>query len=320
MSTILVSGASGVVGYGILRSLRLAALDARLIGTTIYEDSAALAFSDTFEKAILTTDPGYISWLLDVIKRHEVQLLFPGIEADMYKWHESRELITKQGAKLVMNTPELITICRDKWTFYEALVKTESPCAIPTSLSEDFNYLSEQFRLPFILKPRKGFGSKGIIRVTSKEIFEANKAAIGLVLMAQPIVGTDDEEYTTSAFCNGQGGFYCSMTLRRRLSGEGFTEKAEVVDLPEVNKAVENLCNHFKPIGPTNFQFRRDKGELKLLEINPRISSSTSIRSRFGYNESKMAVDYYLNNVIPVQPEIRKGKAVRYVEDLIFYS
>ncbi len=63
-----------------------------------------------------------------------------------------------------------------------------------------------------------------------------------------------------------------------------------------------------------------NEGALKLLEINPRISSSTSIRTAFGYNECAMAVEYYLEGKTPKQPVIRPGRAVRYTEDLIFYS
>ena len=112
--------------------------------------------------------------------------------------------------------------------------------------------------------------------------------------MVQPIVGNDDEEYTTSAFCDGIGGFFAYMTLKRKLSKDGFTEKAEVADLDNINDVLVDLCKLFKPLGPTNFQFRKHNGVLKLLEINPRISSSTSIRAKFGYNESLMSIEYFL--------------------------
>ena len=137
--------------------------------------------------------------------------------------------------------------------------------------------------------------------------------------MAQPIIGDDKEEYTTSAFCDGNGGFYAFMSLKRKLSKDGFTDKAEVVEVGDMSKALSVLCGYFRPIGPTNFQFRRQDGTLKLLEINPRVSSATSIRTAFGYNEGKMAVEYFLEDKEPIQPLIKKGKAVRYIDDLIIY-
>ena len=83
MKTILVSGASGIVGYGILRSLRKSGKDLRLVGATMYDDSPAQAFCDIFEQALPTSDPGYIAWLKHVVAKHDVDMIIPGIEADM---------------------------------------------------------------------------------------------------------------------------------------------------------------------------------------------------------------------------------------------
>jgi carbamoyl-phosphate synthase large subunit len=319
MKNILVSGASGIVGYGILRSLKRSGKKLNLIGTTIYQDSVAEAFSDVFEQAVPTSDPGYLDWIIKIIKKHRVDLLMPGIEADMYKWVDHIPEIEGSGTKILLNEVDLISLCKDKWVFYQDLKRRGSPYVIETALIQDFDELVNLFGLPFLLKPRRGFGSKGIVKIDNTDIFSSYAKDIGPVLMAQKLVGTDDEEYTTSAFCDGVGGFYGYMTLRRRLSRDGFTEKAEVVEVEGLYEAISKLCEFYKPLGPTNFQFRSQDGNLKLLEINPRISSSTSIRSAFGYNESAMAVEYYLESKIPEQPVIRPGKALRYVEDFIFY-
>lgn len=320
MKNILVSGASGIVGYGILRSLKKSRKKLRLIGTTIYDDSIAQGFCDIFEQAIPTNDVGYIEWLIKTINKHHIDLIIPGIEADMYKWAEHISEIKASDVDVLLNNIELISLCRDKWVFYERLNENNTPHIIETSLDSDFDAIVRKFGLPFLLKPRYGFGSKGIVTIDSVETFLKYQNDVGAILMAQPIVGNENEEFTTSAFCDGSGGFYASMTLKRKLSKEGFTEKAEVVKIDEMNEVLLTLCEYFKPIGPTNFQFRKHEGHLKLLEINPRISSSTSIRTAFGYNECKMAIEYYLENKIPKQPFITQGKAVRYTEDYIFYE
>ena len=320
MRTILVSGTSGIVGYGVLKSLRSSGKDLTLIGTTIYEDSVAQYFCDVFEKAPLTNDSVYIDWLKMIIKKHHVDLIIPGIEADMYKWSENIFDIEELGAKVLINNLELISLCKDKWVFYQALIKNNIQYAIDSSINSYFEYLVKEFGLPFLLKPKCGFGSKGIVRVNSKGDFSKHEKNIGELLMAQPIVGNDDEEFTTSAFCDGKGGFLAFMTLKRKLSKDGYTEKAEVIYLKEIEVALSALCKIFKPIGPTNFQFRMHNNALKLLEINPRISSSSSIRTAFGYNECKMAIEYFLENKSVEQPLIKKGKAIRYIEDLIIYD
>ena len=320
MRTILISGASGIIGYGILRSLKKSGRKFMLVGTTIYDDSAAPGFCDIFELAPKTSDTGYINWLLGIIKKHEVEMIIPGIEADMYKWAEHETELEKSGAKILLNNPELISLCNNKWLFYEKLEKLNSPYRIETTLRADYNFLKKKFGLPFLLKPKQGHGSKGIVRVDSREAFLRHKNSIGENLMAQPIIGNDKEEFTTSAFCDGRGSFYAAMTLQRKLARDGYTEKAEVQTIEGMDEALKNLCKLFMPIGPTNFQFRQNETGLKLLEINPRISSSTSLRTAFGYNESLMAVDFFLDNKVPQQPLISQGKAVRYTEDLIFYK
>ena len=86
MATVLVSGASGIVGYGILRSLR------RALGWPApdrHDDLRRLRCARVLRRlrlAVPTNDPGYLDWLTDTVTKHHVDLLMPGIEADVYEW------------------------------------------------------------------------------------------------------------------------------------------------------------------------------------------------------------------------------------------
>jgi carbamoyl-phosphate synthase large subunit len=273
-----------------------------------------------FEVVPRTDAPDYVDQLVALLRKHPVDVAFPGIDADMYKWADHVAEIEATRTKVVLNSRELISLCSDKWAFYERQQELMPTYAIPSYLDTDFDVLSAHCGLPFLLKPRRGFGSKGIVRVETAEQLAGIAPATRATLMAQPIVGRDDEEFTVSAFGDGQGGYSASMALRRKLSREGFTEKAEVVDQADFSEAVRDLCRAFSPIGPTNFQFRKTDAGLRLLEINPRISSSTSIRAAFGYNEALMAVDMAIEKRLPAQPDITRGRAVRYTEDFIFHD
>ncbi len=318
--TILVSGASGIVGYGILKSLRAYDSEIRLIGTTIYEDSIASFFCDIFEKAPLTSDKNYISWLVGIIKEYDIDMIIPGIEADVFAWNDHRELLSHTGACVLLNNSELIELCEDKWLFYQKLASFGSDLAIESRLGGTFKELEKAFGLPFLLKPRRGFASKGIVKIQDNETFTENIPKFGDVLMAQPIIGNIEEEYTVAAFFDNRSNLLAQIGLKRKLSKEGFTEKAQTVELEQATEAIEELAQIFKPIGATNFQFRLNSGGLKLLEINPRISSATSIRTAFGYNESAMSFQYFLNGEVPNQPTIKKGSAIRYITDYISYD
>lgn len=311
---ILVSGASGIVGYGILRSLKNC--NCKLIGTTIYEHSPADCFSDIVLHPPLTVDESYIPWLTKTIKDYNVDMIIPAIEADMSCWNKHRRELEAAGTFVMLNNPKLVELCLDKWNFYKHLKDSGFKYLIKSSLEPDF----EQFELPFLLKPRCGFGSKGIVKVEDRETFDKYKLEIGENLMMQEFVGTVDEEYTASGFFDEESNLKATMAMKRKLSKQGFTEIAEVVEENGLTEVIKQLARILKPVGATNFQFRKHNGEWKLLEINPRISSSTSLKTAFGYNECKMTVDYFLNGKEIVQPKIRKGKAIRYTEDYIFYD
>lgn len=315
MCTILVSGVSGIIGYGILKSLRQSHPNCRLIGTSVYERTSARAFCDVFEKALMTNHENYFPWLVEMIKHWEVSIAIPGIEADVFAWNEHRKTIESAGAVALLNNPELIRLSSDKWLFYRRLIENNSLYAIPTNLEYD----EKLGDFPLLAKPRKGSGSKGISIIENRERLEEHLATHGS-MMYQPIIGCAEEEYTCSAFFDKSSRLCAFISMKRTLSPAGFTEIAEITDLPGVEVALIHLGDIFKPVGPTNFQFRLDKGQLKLLEINPRISSATSIRTAFGYNESAMSVDLFLNGIAPVQPYIKRGYAIRYTEDMIFYD
>ena len=134
-------------------------------------------------------------------------------------------------------------------------------------------------------------------------------------MIFQPNLTTDGFEYTSSVFGDLAGGFSSIITLRRRLSPIGYSGYAEPISSDEFASVIGEYCKLFKPIGPTNFQFMIMMNQIFLLEINPRFTSSTSMRAMFGYNESKMVVDFYEKGILPTQPPLRPGKVIRFIED-----
>jgi len=320
MKTVMITGTGAIIGYGVLKALREARPDFKLVAADIFPDAVGQYWADAFEVAPLTSDVTYKSWLRDCIEKHNVDLLIPGIEQDLFCYASDPALLSGLNVRVVLNRSGLINQCRDKWLMHESLRSLGHPVRIPSRLRGEFEDLADAFGLPFLLKPRVGYASKGLIRVLSREDFEIHSQRLGDELMAQPIVGSDEEEYTVGVFGDGKGAMNASITLQRKLSKEGATSTACVRHLPDLDEVIKELCASFCPIGPTNFQFRRDAGKWWLLEINPRISSSTSLRAAFGYNEADLCVQHYLENKQVKQPVIRDGHAVRYIADMVTFE
>ncbi len=162
--------------------------------------------------------------------------------------------------------------------------------------------------------------SKGLIRLARPEDLAAlGPAETDDTRLIQPIVGADDAEYTVGVFGDGEGRARRPSPCAAPSPGPGHGKGPyRPGRLP--GRGHRPLCAALRPLGPTNFQFRLADGQWKLLEVNARISASTSLRAAFGYNEASMALDHVLTGILPEQPAVRDGFAVRYVADHVVYD
>ena len=318
---IMVTAVGAVVGYGMVTSLRQSDYDCYILGTDIFPDAVGQFFCDDFVQATPAADPGYLDFLKKTIDDYRIDLVLFGIEQELLVIARAGSALDGYREKLAVNPPELTEICNDKWLTDQWLrANGLEQYAIDTAIDGDFTFLSERFGSPFLLKPRDGRASKGIHAVDNEEDFLFYRKKMGDSFMAQRITGTRDQEYTVGVFGDGKGGLCGEIQLRRVLSQAGATDKATVVDLPALTEAVRLLTAAAKPVGPCNYQFRIEGGKAKLLEINPRVSASTSIRAAFGFNESAMCVTYYLEGWLPESPKIRTGQAMRYIKDWVVFD
>lgn len=319
MHTVLVTGVGAIIGYGILRSLRRTGRALRLIGMDIYPDAVGQIWCDAFEVALPAAHPDYVGFVTELIRKHRVDLVIPGIEQDVLRMSDARHALEQTGARFALNDPDLIAAAHDKWLMRNRLCDAGMP-TIPTAIEGSFGELAERFGVPFVVKPRRSYASKGLVRVETDDDFRYWKAKLGPEFMAQQLVGDDDSEYTVGAFGCGDGTAHGKAVLRRKLARDGSTAKAWVCALADLEAVVDALAVLFRPVGPTNFQFRTHQGTHLLLEINPRVSSTTSLRAAFGYNDGEMCIEYFLEGKAPVPHPVRSGFAVRYIEDVITYD
>lgn len=313
---VLVTGVGAIIGYGLIQSLKKSKYDVRIIGMDIYADAYGQYICDEFIQAIPAADPDYPLFLKEIMKEKKIDLVMFGTEQEIHRLINEKETLQEYYEKLVINNREIVDLSNDKWKTHEFLVKNGFE-SIPTYIEGDFKTLSELLGVPFLLKPRKSYASKGIEKIHDNEEFEFFKKRAGSQFMVQKIVGDEEHEYTVAAFGFGDGTCIKPIMLKRKLSQEGATAKAKVVESEEVEALVSRMVELLKPVGPTNFQFRYDNGKFLLLETNPRISSSTSLRTAFGYNEAEMCIQYFIEHIRPKDVTIRKGTAVRYIADYV---
>lgn len=314
---VLVTGVGAIIGYGIIKSIRKSRINCNIIGMDIYEDAVGRNLSDKFIQATLASSSKYIDFLKNVIDKESVDIVFFGTEQEIYKCMLCKNELGKYYDKLVINKTEILELSKDKWLTREYLINNGlGEYAIPSVIDGNYEDIKSLWGEEFLLKPRSSYASKGIHKVKNKEHFDFYKKEMAENFMAQRLIGDNEHEYTVGVFGDGNGKILSMISLKRKLSQEGATAKAYYYEDEELSKVIKKMCKVLKPIGPTNFQFRKEKGKYYLLEINPRISSSTSIRMALGYNESKMSINFFFNKKFN-KPNIKHGYAIRYIDEVV---
>ena len=315
---ILATAVGAVVGYGIIEALRLSGYRVHIIGCDIFSDAAGRFFADDFVVAKPAASEQYCDFLKNLIDEKHIDMVFFGIEQEINAVSGNRKAFDGCLNKLVIQPGDIIDLCNDKWLTHCWLSeKGLSEYAIESAVEGEFADLRSAFGPSFIIKPRQSRGGKGIVTVEGEADFEYYRQRLGDDFMAQRVVGDADHEYTVGVFGLGDGQYSGEIYLRRTLSQEGATAKAWVVEDGALQTAARRITEALRPIGPTNYQFRKENDSVFLLEVNPRISSSVSIRSKMGYNEVAMSIQYFLEGVTPAPAAIKRGHAVRYISDWV---
>jgi carbamoyl-phosphate synthase large subunit len=316
---VLVTGVGAIIGYGIVRALRACRYDLTIVGMDASPDAVGRQWCDSFRRSVWASDAGYCDFLADVIDQDDVDLVFFGVEQEIHTLCDDPDVFRGDVGKLVLNNRELIELSRDKWKMHEHLVKNGLK-AIKSLTTDDYDFAARALGVPCLVKPRHSSASKGMATIHSREDFQYWNSKLGEEFMVQEIVGDDEHEYTVGVFGLGSGAPCQSIALSRKLSREGSTAKAQTVCIPELDEQVGMLTALFAPVGPTNLQFRRHRGEYLLLEVNPRFSSSLSLRTAFGFNEPEMCLEYFAEHISPRPRTVRHGSAVRFIEDSVRYG
>lgn len=322
LTTALVTGVGAIIGQGIIKSLRNSRYSVKIIGIDRSDQSPGPLLCDLFFKkpSCEENNQTYLNFWKYLIEEENVKIILPGIEDDVKFFDKNRMYFEQIGIPIVLNQSELITLLSDKWFLGEILLKNglhRIPSSIPQTWSEAIKLLGPS---PLLLKPRQGNGSKGIVLLNDEKDFNYWREKLGNSWMLQRIIGSVNEEYTVGIFGFGDGKSVAPITFKRLLSVAGNTLEAKVVTDSVIEQASVVLTEIFKPLGPTNYQFRKEDEIAYLLEINARFSSSNSIRTAFGYNEAEMSLDYFLYGEKPMNPNIRQGIAWRYSEDFVIYD
>lgn len=322
---ILVAGIGGAsLGTELAKCLRLAG-GYRVLGTDISPTAFGL-YDNNFDETFLIDKENYISDIVAVCKRNQVELVVPGGEQPMTLLAAANDRLLGEGIRLLGNSADLIAAFSDKQETFLRLA--DAGIAVPKTVVADAQHAFDFVGLPCIIKPATGSGgSASVFFATSVDEALTYAAFIrrsGGVPLAQEYLDASNGEFTVGVLSLPDGQIAGSIALRRALDAKlsisykgrgglissGYSQ-GHIGDYPAVRQQAEAIAQAIGSRGPINVQGRLRDGMFVPFEINPRFSASTYLRAMAGFNEIDIFIRYMCDAELPTMLAIRHGWYLR---------
>lgn len=318
---VLVTGAGSGVGQGIIKALRLSTLPLTVLSSDITPLNAGLYRADEALLWPKVESEGALEIIVDSIRVNRADIVMIGSEFDLAFFAEHKETIEGETDTFVLVSPiETVRTADDKWLTVRFLQQNSFPCAeaaLPESADEAIA-IADGWSYPVVLKTRRGTSSRHVHFVEDAEqlrwLYDRVPDPMLQVAIGEPAIELANE-YTTSVFAAKDGQHFGPFTARRSLRA-GTSWHVEVDAFSSLYSVVEGIARRLTFLGSLNVQLIFSNTGPIPIEINSRFSGTTAIRAHFGFNEPEMAIRSYLLGEPISPPELRRGTALRYVEEV----
>lgn len=315
-SNVLVTAVGGrSVGSGVLHALtrtsqsvnerwNVVAADADSFSWGLYkvEQNTLLPFANA---------DNYLEEVSKVVRKHNIHAIIPGSEAEAEVLAQNKSMF---DIPVIANSVDLMPLMMDKFRTAEKIQQLGLP-AIPMYRTEDYQEAIRAFGFPVIVKPTSGTGgSKGVSICTNLAELETKLERLpeNAGYCIQPLIGTEEDEYTVGILSDKQGKLIDSIVMRRKLIGLSLLDRKKIGGISygistgysqgffikdeTIQAFCEKLSRDLGSVGPLNIQLRIHKGEIYVFEIHPRFSGTSTMRADVGFNEPDILLRNHLYN------------------------
>lgn len=274
MSTILLTGAGGAAIPDLIRHLK--GLGHRVLTADMDPYAPGLYLGNGGFVVPAGGHDEFASCLHHLREREAIDVVVPLVDEELMP-----ALALRSRAQILVPAGEFVTLCLDKWHLMRQLQEIGIP--VPSTYGEVSEaYNSNSLPYPWVIKPRRGRGSRGVSLAWDSEQALSHAVEIGDQYIIQEYI--DEPEYTVSVVCDRHNTVH-AVVPKRIIRKEGSTRLA----VTERNAAIDALCRRIaeamNPCGPFNVQLRLRDGEPYVFEINPRFSGTVNLTIAAGCDE-----------------------------------
>lgn len=312
---VLVDGAGGDVGQGILKSLLDTKLDIELYASCISDKSSWLYKIEYSFIFPLVSDENFVDFLIYFINKHKIDVYFPTVDSTLLKISKCKEFIeNKTNVKIFIDNLEKVKICDDKYLTNKFLV--DNGFCAPKTISMDDSSLNE-FLLkngyPLILKTKSGNGAKNVLKVNHYE--ELKPFISNSSWLLQEFLNIENE--ITSGIYTGKDKEIKGIYVLKRTLKSGSTHHAERIIDDNLEKQLIDIAKKMD-MQYLNIQATYENNKLLPFEFNGRLSGTTGAMRQV-FNVPEMFIkEYILKKYISPSKNKEKIFFTRYNKEIIY--
>ena len=333
---VLVTGAGSGVGQSITKALKLSKLNLKIISADISVFQAGLFRYDESIIIPKVEVKNSLKWFLKNLKAKKIDVLFVGSEFEIGFFSRNKKIIEKKtGVQICVSPYKTIKIAADKYLTANFLKNNGLPYSktfVPKNLAHAKKIIN-QCKMPIYLKNRLGTSSRNVLLIYNKKDLTKNYHNVNNPMIQEfagyqgsdlkriyeeyaGYIGSDLQyEYTCSVFFTKEKDLIGPFVARRKLRG-GTSWLIEIKKFDFIKPLLIRIAKLLPSVGSLNIQLRDGKNGPVPFEFNARFSGTTCIRAHYGFNEPEMFIkNYFLKKKITT-PKIKKGVALRYVEEI----
>lgn len=276
---ILVFPCGSEIGLEIHRSLKFSR-HITLYGANSVDDHGRFVFENYDSGLPFFNEDGFIDELKALIKEHSIDAVYPAMDAVIAFLKDKEDEL---GCKVIAPSKEVTEICVSKIKTYNLLSESILVPKVYPSFEE-----VDQF--PVFLKPDIGYGSRGVLKVSTIEEGQDHLSRYPTCLISEYLPG---KEYTVDCFTdrNGKLLYHGARERKRVMNGISVNTVPFEERKQEIAEIVETVNAKIPFSGAWFIQLKENsEGELALLEIAARLGGSSSLNRNLGVNFALLSV------------------------------
>lgn len=282
-------------------SLRLG-INLKMYSADMAGDAPGAVFCDYTRRICAMRDKDYIPQLLEICRNDKIDLLIPTIDTDLIVLSENKERFETIGTRVLISSPDMIALCRDKNNTYDFF---ESCGLLAPKPTNDYRKYAGPY--PCFIKPKDGSSSINAFKVEHEQELVMYADKIGDYII-QPFI--DGREYTIDIFCDFEGNPVYIVPRERIAVRSGEVLKTRIKLDERMIEEARRLIQNFHPCGPITVQLirQKDTDDDYYIEINPRYGGGAPLSMKAGADSPEAIMRLLIGENLTYQDKgIRDG-------------